>query len=173
MSSRRWRSGGVVQADHVEAVEQILAEAALADLACQIAVRRGDHAHVDADGLVAADALELALLQHAQQLRLRRGRDLADLVEEQRAAVGLLEAAVAARGRAGERALLVAEQLALEHAFGERAAVDAARTGRRARRLHACSARATSSLPVPLSPSTSTDASRVGDLAHEPEQLLA
>ena len=52
-----------------------------------------------AHGLVAADALELALLQHAQQLDLHRQRDLADLVEEQRAAVGLLEAALLARRR--------------------------------------------------------------------------
>ena len=43
-----------------------------------------------------------------------RERDLADLVEEERAAVGLLEAALAARDGAGERALLVAEELALE-----------------------------------------------------------
>ena len=43
----------------------------------------------------AADALELALLQHAQQLRLRLERQLADLVEEQRAAVGELEAPAA------------------------------------------------------------------------------
>jgi len=41
-------------------------------------------------------------------------RDLADLVEEQRAAVRGLEPAIARGGRAGERALLVAEQLGLE-----------------------------------------------------------
>ena len=42
------------------------------------------------------------------------GRHVADLVEEERAAVGLLEAALAGARGAGERALLVAEQLALE-----------------------------------------------------------
>ena len=62
----------------------------------------------------AADALELALLQDAQQLRLHLQRQLADLVEEQRAAVGQLEAAGSGRDRAGERAPLVPEQLALE-----------------------------------------------------------
>ena len=35
----------------------------------------------------------VALLEHAQELHLRARRDLADLVEEERAAVGLLEAA--------------------------------------------------------------------------------
>ena len=63
-----------------------------------------------------AEPLDLALLQHAQQLHLDVGRDLADLVEEQRAAVGLREAAVVALDRAGEGALLVAEQLGLEDA---------------------------------------------------------
>jgi hypothetical protein len=48
-------------------------------------------------GDVAADAVELALRQHAQQARLQIGRHVADLVEEQRAAVGLLEAAAALR----------------------------------------------------------------------------
>ena len=59
----------------------------------QVAVRGGDEPHVDADRLDAADALELALLQRAQELHLHLDRDLADLVEEERAAVGELEAA--------------------------------------------------------------------------------
>ena len=42
----------------------------------------------------AAQPLELALLQHAQQLHLRAQVQLADLVEEERAAVGQLEAAL-------------------------------------------------------------------------------
>jgi hypothetical protein len=42
---------------------------------------------------VAADAVELAVRQHAQQARLQVERHVADLVEEQGAAVGLLEAA--------------------------------------------------------------------------------
>ena len=48
-------------------------------------------------GARAADALELALLEHAQELHLGHRRELADLVEEQRAAVGQLEAAFLAR----------------------------------------------------------------------------
>ena len=39
--------------------------------------------------------LELALLEHAEELRLELERQLANLVEEQRAAVGQLEAPVA------------------------------------------------------------------------------
>src|SRR5207247_752541 len=72
----------------------------------------------------AADAQDLALLQHAQELHLDVGRDLGDLVEEERAAVGALEAAGARRDGARERALLVAEELALEDALGEGLHVD-------------------------------------------------
>src|SRR4029078_3005184 len=82
-----------------------------------------DQADVDLDGLEAADALELALLDRAQELDLHLDRDLADLVEEQRAAVGELEPAGLARRRAGERALLVAEQLGLHQRLGDRRAV--------------------------------------------------
>ena len=51
-------------------------------------------------------------------------RHLADLVEQHRAAVGELELADPRRLRAGERALLVAEQLALEQLGRQRRAVD-------------------------------------------------
>ena len=61
-------------------------------------------------GCVAADGRVFALLQHAQQPGLRLERHVADLVEEQRAAFGLLETAGHARRRAGEGALLMAEQ---------------------------------------------------------------
>ena len=72
----------------------------------------------------AAEAHELALLEHAQQLGLDRRRHLADLVEEQHAAVGLLDASRLGGDRAGERAALVAEQLRLEQLVGQRRAVD-------------------------------------------------
>ena len=82
--------------DDVEAVVEVLAEAPRRDLVGEVAVGRRDDADVDLHGLVAADALERALLEDAQELDLDRRRDLADLVEEERAAVGLLEAPLAA-----------------------------------------------------------------------------
>ena len=74
--------------------------------------------------VVAADAHEAARLEHAQQVHLHVGRHLGDLVEEQRAAVGALEAAAVLPRRAGERALLVAEQLGLDQVRRDGAAVD-------------------------------------------------
>ena len=82
-------------------------------------------------------------------------RHLADLVEEERAAVGLLEEALLVAQRAGEGAALVAEQLALEQVLGQRAAVDR-QDALLARGLEKWMARAMSSLPVPLSPWIST-----------------
>jgi len=48
--------------------------------------------NVDLHRLFAAHALNLVLLQHAQQLGLHVGADLTQLVEEDRAAVRELEA---------------------------------------------------------------------------------
>ena len=94
------------------------------------------------------------LLQHPQQSRLRVQRHVADLVEEQRAAFGLLEPA-GRRVGAGERAALVAEQLGLDQVARDRRQVDGDERAV-APTAKSCSARATSSLPVPDSPVIST-----------------
>ena len=72
--------------------------------------RRQDETRASAT--IAADPLVGPLLHHAQQLGLQRQRQLADLVEKQRAAVGERERAVARGDRAGEGAALMAEKLA-------------------------------------------------------------
>ena len=94
----------------MQAVEQILAEAAAFDVGDEIAVGGGNEPHVDLHRLARADRLDLAFLDRAQELDLRGRRKLADLVEEQRAAGGFDELADMAVGGAGEGALLVAEQ---------------------------------------------------------------
>ena len=119
MSSRRSRSGGIHDRKHVQAVVEVAAELLVGDHRDEVAIRRRHQPDVDADRPGAAEPLELLLLQHAQQLRLQLQRNVADLVQEQRAAVRELEATDALRDRAGERALLVPEQLALEQARRE------------------------------------------------------
>ena len=109
--------------DHGEPEEEVLAEAALLDLLLEVLVGGGDDAHVHLDRLLRADALDLALLQHPQHLGLGAQAHVADLVEEDRALVGQLELADLLLGRPGERALLVAEQLALDQLLGDRGAV--------------------------------------------------
>ena len=66
--------------------------------------------------------------------------------------------------RAGERAALVAEQLALEQRLGQRRAVQLHERARCARGLRSWMAAAMSSLPVPLSPVMSTRGARRRDL---------
>ena len=75
-----------VDADHAEAVVQVLAELAFGDALFEVGVGGGDHAHVDALRPRLADRHDLALLEEAQQLRLHVERQVADFVEEQRAA---------------------------------------------------------------------------------------
>ena len=125
MSSGRLRKPGHDDFQHVQAEVQVAAELALGDVFFQIAIGGGDDADVDLDRLGAADALERMPFEHAEELGLNRGAHLADFVEHERALVGLLELADLALGGAGEGALLVAEQLALQQRLGERRAVEA------------------------------------------------
>src|SRR5450432_171229 len=118
LAQRRQRDAG-----HGQAEVQILAKLPLLDHAREIAVRRDDDAHVDLARALAADAAELALLQHAQQLALHARRHLADLVEEQRAAVGDLEQAARVALGARERAAPVPEQRRFEQRLGDGGAI--------------------------------------------------
>ena len=61
-----------VDREHVEPVEEVLAQLAVGDRLGRVLVGGGHHAHVDLDlVLAAAHAPEAAFLQHAQQLGLR------------------------------------------------------------------------------------------------------
>ena len=112
------------QRHHVQAEEQILAKNALLDRDAQILVGRGDDAHVRLDRHAPADCGVLALLKHAQQAGLGFHRHVADLVEEERAALRLLEAPGRARERPCEGALLVAEEFGFDQVARDRRHVD-------------------------------------------------
>src|SRR5262249_25644149 len=84
-----------VEWDDVEAIVEIGAEGLSFTGLHEIAIRCGDDPCVDLDRLAAAHALDLALLQHAKELRLHGQRHVADLVEEQRASARALELAAA------------------------------------------------------------------------------
>ncbi len=113
------------QREDVEAVVEVVAELAGGDLGFQVDMRRGDHPHVECLDLIGAERLDLLFLQHAQQLGLQRQGQVADLVEEQRAAVGHLEFADARLAvGAGKGAGGGAEQFGLDQAFRNRRDVD-------------------------------------------------
>jgi hypothetical protein len=143
--------GGQLDLDDVDAVVEVLAELARRDELLEGLVAGEDDAHVDLDGLRAAHGLELAFLEDAQQLELHAGRGGVDLVEEDRPAVGREEAADLVGVRAGEGALDVPEELALQQRLGDAAAGDLD-VGLLAARRVVWIAWAIRLLPVPLSP---------------------
>ena len=101
MSAFRSRSGGQVDLERVDPEEEVLAELLGLDHLAEVAVGRAEDADVDPERVVLADAADLARLQEPEQLDLDALVQLADLVEEERAAVGDLEEplAVACRRR--------------------------------------------------------------------------
>ena len=82
-----------VQLHHVQPVKQVLAKSSRLDLLFEVAVRGGEDARVGLDFAIRADALKASVLRHAEQLGLELRRHLADLIEENRAAVRHLEPA--------------------------------------------------------------------------------
>ena len=63
-------------------------------------------------------------MQHAQKLHLQQDRHFRNLVEKERAVVGLFDAPDAAIGSAGERTLFVTEEFALQKFAGQGGAID-------------------------------------------------
>ena len=109
--------------DHVQPIEEILAERLLRDRLDQIFVGRGDDPDVDSDGSGRPDAFELAVLEHAKKFYLQRQRKLADFIEEQRAVMRFFEQTFLVGPRVRIGALHVAEELVLDQVLRDRAAV--------------------------------------------------
>ncbi len=95
-----------------------------ATMASRPAVGGAEHADVAGERLVVAHAADFPALQEPQQLRLHRLGQLADFVEEERAAVGHLEQSDAMLLGPGKRPLAMAEQLAFDQVLRQGAAVD-------------------------------------------------
>src|SRR5437016_13845032 len=108
---------------HVQPVEETRTEAPRPHRFLEIAIRRGDHPHVHPKRPARPHGFELLLLENAKKLHLRLEGQLADLVEEDRAAIGELEAADAALQGTGEGTLHMSEQLALDQTRGDCTAV--------------------------------------------------
>src|SRR5215475_10603079 len=111
-------------ANHAEAIVKVLPELAFGDLLFQIGIGRGQYPHVNPLGTRLTDRHDLRLLEKPQQLRLYVNRQIADLIEEQRAASGCSHEARLIRNRAGERTAAMPEELAVgEIPPGRRAVV--------------------------------------------------
>ena len=83
-----------------------------------------ENPHVDRHALVLSHAPHAPLLENPQELRLRRHRHRADLVEKERAAVCFFEQTAFHLRGAGESAPPVPEQLALEQVLRQGGTVD-------------------------------------------------
>ena len=150
--------GRQLDLDRVQPEQQVLAEAAFRRRAARRAVGRGDHPDVDRHRLVGADRDHLPLLERGQQLGLEVERQIADLVEEQGAAVGRLHPPdpVAA---APVKAPFTWPNSSDSNRLSAVAPRSTETIGWSPRRDWRWISRATSSLPVPFSPRIRTLAS--------------
>src|SRR5215472_5185517 len=95
----------------VDAKVKIFAKVAFANGVFEVLVRCGDEAEIDFARGAAAEALHRTFLKDTQEFALQAGIESGDLVEKERAGVGQLDHSGLGGIRAGECALLVAEEL--------------------------------------------------------------
>src|SRR5262249_48591686 len=115
---------GELNVEDLQSVVEILAEVPPVDGLPQVAIRRGNDSDVRLQYANASEPLELPLLEHAKELRLRRGAHLAALVEKQNAAGGQFDLSRLGLLGSGKSATLVSEQLGLQQLLRQRGAVD-------------------------------------------------
>ena len=108
-----------------QAVIEVFTEMPGGDLRLEIAIGGRDDTHIDPDYAIAAQRLQLALLQDPKQLGLQRQRQLADLIQQQGAAIRHHEVATVIMGRAREGATPMPEQRAFDQVRRQGGAVDA------------------------------------------------
>src|SRR5579863_1563209 len=87
--SKCWKGDG----KDVEAIIEIHSELLLGHQGGKVLIGRCHDADVDATSISTAQPFELLFLQNSQQLGLQLQRNVADFIQEQRAAVRRLEAA--------------------------------------------------------------------------------
>src|SRR5687767_1332685 len=101
--------GRKLDLDRIQAIVEVETGRAGLDELLQVAVGSANHARLNADGIVAAEALDGTFLQYPKQPDLQGSGQLADLVEEYGAAARGLKAAAPERTSAREGALLMPE----------------------------------------------------------------
>lgn len=118
--AKRWN----MERNHVKAIIEVFAELALLHGLFEVAVRGGNNANVNRNRHPPANRVDRSLLENTQETHLHIERHFSNLVEEDGSAMRELELSDLLRERAGERAFLMAEQLAFDQGLGDRAAVD-------------------------------------------------
>ncbi len=123
MSSFRSRSGGSLDGKDVEAVVEVGAESSLVYGLLEVPVGRRDDPDVHPERAGPSDPIELPLLEDPQESGLYLEGGCADLIQEDGATVGHLEASGLPRGGPRERSPLVPEELSLHEARRKSGAV--------------------------------------------------
>jgi len=95
---------------HIQPIEEVLAQLPLCDQLLQVALGGRDDPDVHGDWPGTAHAFNFAVLQGAEQFDLHRQWHVVDVVEEQRASLGQFEASGLVLHCPGERAAFVAEE---------------------------------------------------------------
>jgi hypothetical protein len=113
-----------IDAEAREAMEERALERTARELALDVRVGRGDHAHRHGPRPRRPERRDLARLERAQQHHLHVRRCISDLVEEERAPIGALERTDVIAVGAREGAACVTEELAGRERGGERCDVD-------------------------------------------------
>ncbi len=152
--SQRWQR----ETHHVEAVEQVLTKPAGTHFRLERTIGGGDEADIRPPLARFPEPLVGLVVEKAQQPRLRIGGQLADFVEEQRPAFGFLHLA-ATSAMAPVKAPRRWPKSALVIRSPDRAGQLTVTNGASARGLFARIQRASTFLPVPLSPRSRTTAS--------------
>ena len=108
--AQRWK----LQVHRVDAIVQVLAESAVLYHLWNVAVGSTDKTDINRYLFGIADTHDSTILQHAQEFGLQVQWDIANLIEEECAAVGLLELTHMVGMCIGESTFDMSEQFALE-----------------------------------------------------------
>src|SRR6266478_1188209 len=108
--AERWQG----DRENIQPVVQIFAEFIVSDHLPQVLVGRRDDANIDPRGTRASYGLELALLEHTEQLGLKLQRQVSDFIEKQRATIRQCKPADVRSEGASESSPFMSEQLAFE-----------------------------------------------------------
>jgi len=110
-------------AEDAKAVVEVSAKPLFGDGALEMNSGCCYESEVDALRTFGADPTELMILEDGEELGLETGRKLGDLIEEQGAAVGLLDEAAVRLQCAGEGAADVAEEFGFKQRLGDARAI--------------------------------------------------
>src|SRR5262249_30474129 len=110
--------------EDIESVKEIGTKTPFPYRLFKIPVRRCNHPDVRFDCAWAAESLELAFLQHTQQLGLQLQRTIADFIKKDRGAIGQLNPADLSCQCTREGTLFMTEQLTFDQSRRNRRAVD-------------------------------------------------